>query len=248
MTTQRGLAPPGDPRQRKRVRGNRELIVWVGALLAAAVAYFVWHGRAVEIGGRVALQSWDGGVSVPESAQALVYTRPALKRFLRQQLAALPEVRTLAEARGAEARRIWREKAAAREEVMKILRVAERANAADLPECRARFAEVEAAANEAFAELERRTAELEEVADPAAMLSEMRGAVAGAEVGADGRFVLRTNVGQRPVLVVLVPAGEAGPGQAWLQRVDAWGGGVVEVELSNANLLTMAGLREFLGE
>lgn len=229
------------------MRNGRQLIFWVAALLVAAAAYFFWHTREVEIRGRVMLRSWDGGVSVPESAQALVYARPSLKSFLRGKLQALAEDRAAAEVRSEEARRVWREKVAAREETRKILRVAERGNAADLAQCRARHAEAEDEANRAYEELERRTALMDKLADPAAILSGVSGALSSARVDGEGRFSLKATLGQRPVLVVLVPSGESGAGAAWLQRADSFGGNAVEVELSNTNLLTLDGLQDFLG-
>lgn len=229
------------------MRDHRELIFWVAALLAAATAYFFWHNREVEIRGRVILRSWDGGLTVPESAEVSVYARPSLKSSLRGKRQAWSEDQAAAEARSEEARRGWREKVAAREETGKILRVAERSNATDLDLCRARHAEAEDAANAAYAELERRTALMDKLADPAAMLSGLRGALASTKIDGEGHFSLKARIGQRPVLVVLVPAGQSGVGAAWLQRVDASGESAVEVELSNTNLLTLDGLQDFLG-
>lgn len=228
------------------MRANRPLIFWGVLLLLAAAVYLSWFLRAVEIRGRVALRSWDGEVSVPLSAQAFVFSRPGVKSVLRRQWAAWPAEQAAAQARGEEAREVWREKVAAREEALRVLRVAEKANAADLAACRLRHDEAEAAAQAAFAELEKRLAEEEQLSDPAALVAAWRGAIDGTRVAADGTFALRARAGQHPVLVVLVPAGEAGPGQAWLQSVDARGG-AAEVELSNTNLLTLAGLREFSG-
>lgn len=222
------------------------MIFWGALLLLAAALYLSWFFRAVEIRGRVSLRSWDGEVSVPESAQALVFARPRVKSGLRRQLAAWPEARAAAAARGEQAREAWREKVAAREEALRVLRVAEKANAADLAACRTRYDEAEAAAQAAFAELERCLAEEEQLADPAALIASWRGAIDATRVAADGTFVLRARRGQHPVLVVLVPAGEGGPGQAWLQAVQARGADV-QMELSNTNLLTLAGLEEFAG-
>ena len=241
-----GLAPRTDKRQRGAVRANRPLIVWGALLLLAAAVYLSWSLRAVEIRGRVALRSWDGEVSVPDSAQALVFSRPGVKSALRKQLAAWPEARAAAKARGEQAREVWRGKVAAREEALRILRVAEKANAADLAACRSRHAEAEAAAQASFAELERSLADEEKLGDPAALIAAWRGALDGTRVAGDGTFVLRARRGQHPVLVVLVPAGPSGPAQAWVQPVEARGG-VAEVELSNTNVLTPAALQEFAG-
>ena len=215
-------------------------------LLVAGAVYAAWAMRAVEIRGRVALRAWDGAVAVPESAQALVFARSAARTMLQQQFEAWPESRAVAEERQEAARRAWRERVAAREEALKILRVAEQANAADLAACRARYNEAESAARSAYATLEERTAAFEESSDPAALVADWRGSLDGGEVGGDGRLVLRARVGQRPVVVVLSGAGETGPGQAWLAALPA-AGGVVEVEFSNTNVLTWEGLREFAG-
>jgi len=182
---------------------------------------------------------------VPQSALAMAYPRRAIVKALRQRLASLPAARGLAKERHAEAMRLWREKSAVRGEALRVVQVAERANATDLALCREIYDKAEAGAKEAFAELERRAAGLEGLADPAGLLRDLPGAVDAVEVGPEGRFTLAACVGQAPVVVVL--AGEAGGGQAWLRPIQTRVAGRIEMDFANENLLTMGGLREMAG-
>jgi hypothetical protein len=86
---------------------------------------------------------------------------------------------------------------------------------------------------------------LEGLADPAGLLRDLPGAVDTVEVGPEGRFTLAARVGQAPVVVVL--AGEAGGGQAWLRPIQTRVAGRIEMDFANENLLTMGGLREMAG-
>lgn len=225
--------------------GRREILAWAAVAAAVLVGFALWHNQRVEVNGRVSLRSWDGAVSVPQPARAMAYPRQTFFTALRQRLAALPAERTRTEENHAAAMRVWREKSAARDEAARILQVAERANAADLEGCRARYDKAAAAADEAFAELERRASRLEKLSDPAGLLADLPGALDAAEVGPDGAFTLSARVGQGPVIVVL--AGEKGGGQAWLRPFEAQSAGRVTMDFSNENLLTMEGLRKSAG-
>ena len=227
------------PRKRIYIFGGAALLV----LLAAG--YLFWSLQPVEIRGRVALRTWDGSVAVPDAAQALVFAGSPAKEMAREQLRMWPEARAKCEARCNEARAVWEDKVAQRDEARRILRVAEQANAADLAACRDRYDGAKDAAQHSYAALEECMSELEQLSDPAALLAQWQGAEASADVSAEGSFVLRSRVGRRPVLVVLVPPGPGRPGQVWLERVST--GGAAEFELSNTNLLTLDGLREFAG-
>ena len=225
------------PRKRVRIIG--------GAALLGAAGYFLWALQPVEIRGRVALQAWDGSVAIPEAAEALVFAGSPARKMAQEQLRALPQSRAQCQARCNDARAVWEERVAEREEALRILRVAEQANAADLASCRERSDKATEAAQQAYAALEVCMFELERLTDPAAMLAQWQGAETSAKVSAEGSFDLRSRVGKRPVLVVLIPPGPGGPGQAWLERVPS--SGVAEFVLSNTNLLTLDGLREFSG-
>ena len=227
------------PRKRIYIFGGAALLV----LLAAG--YFFWALQPVEIRGRVALRAWDGSEAIPDAAQALIFSGSSAKKMAQEQLRALPESKAQCQARCNDARAVWEEKVAEREEALRILRVAEQANAADLAACRDRYDGAKDAAQQSYAALEECMSELEQLSDPAALLAQWQGAEASADVSAEGSFVLRSRVGRRPVLVVLVPPGPGRPGQVWLERVST--GGAAEFELSNTNLLTLDGLREFSG-
>jgi hypothetical protein len=175
----------------------------------------------------------------------MAYPRRTIVAALRQRLDSLPAARILAEERHKEAMRAWREKSTARDEALRVVQVAERANAADLALCRERYDTAEAGAKEAFAELERRAAGLEKLADPAGLLRDLPGAVDTVEAGADGRFTLTARVGQAPVVLVL--AGEAGEGQAWLRPIETQRAGRIELDFTNENLLTVDGLQDVAG-
>jgi len=225
--------------------GRRRGLLWAAAAAALLLGFAVWYNQRVEVVGRIALRSWGGEVSVPQSALAMAYPRRAIVKALRQRLDSLPAARGLAEERHAEAMRLWREKSAVRGEALRVVQVAERANATDLALCREIYDKAEAGAKEAFAELERRAAGLEGLADPAGLLRDLPGAVDAVEVGPEGRFTLAACVGQAPVVVVL--AGEAGGGQAWLRPIQTRVAGRIEMDFANENLLTMGGLREMAG-
>lgn len=225
--------------------GRRRGLLWAAAAAALLLGFAVWYNQRVEVAGRIALRSWGGEVSVPQSALAMAYPRRAIVTALRQRLASLPAARGLAEERHAEAMRLWREKSTARDEALRVVQVAERANAADLALCRELYDKAEAGAKEAFAELERRAAGLEGLADPAGLLRDLPGAVDTVGVAPDGSFMLAARVGQAPVVVVL--AGEAGGGQAWLRSIQTRVAGRIEMDFANENLLTMGGLREMAG-
>lgn len=226
--------------------GCREMTWWAAAAAVVVLAFAVWHQRGVEIAGRVSLRSWDGTMSVPQPARALVFSRSQIVGQLRERLVRWPVQRASAEAAVEKARKAWREKSAAREEALRILRVAQRANAADLAACRERHDEAVRAADEAYVELERAARRVEMATEPAVLLAELTEPVDEAAVEANGGFVLRARAGQGPVVVV-VAGGAEGPAQAWLQAVDTVAGGQVEVEFSNANLLTGQRLRDFAG-
>lgn len=146
--------------------------MWTAVAAAAVLGFAIWHNQRVEVNGRVALRSWDGAVSVPQPARAMAYPRQAFFTAVRQRLAALPAARTRAEANHAEAMRVWREKSAARDEASRILQVAERPNATDLEACRERYNTVAAAAEDAFAELERMASRLDRLSDTAGLLAD----------------------------------------------------------------------------
>jgi hypothetical protein len=231
-----------------RVHGNgrRESMFWTVAVVVVLLGVTAWQARMVEIGGRVSLRSWDGAVTVPQPARAAVLARSALAEQLQHRVAKLPAEQAAAAVAVDAARRAWRENSEKRDEALRILRVAERSNAADLAVCRERHAEAAVAVDEAYEVLERRMQKADQLANPAALLEPLPDPLAVTEVGADGSFALQARVWHRPVVVVL--AGEGGAaGQAWLQAVDAPVGGRVEVEFSNADLLTVEGVRRFLG-
>jgi hypothetical protein len=231
--------------------------------LMAGVAYAVWalrtveireqirkveikgHPRTVEIRGRVGLQGWDGTITAPGEARALLFVQSEARQTLREQLASWPDREATAEAWREEARIGWHKRVEAREAALKILRVAEQANASDLAACRTRYKEAELAATAAFAELEERTESADIWSDPATVVAEWRGALDGCEVGEDGSFILRAQADQRPVVVVLAGMkGGSGARQAWLKELSAVDERV-EVDFSNNNVLTWARLREF---
>jgi hypothetical protein len=220
-------------------------LLWAVVAAAVLLGFAVWYNQRVEVMGRIALRSWGGEVSVPQPAVAMAYPRRAIIAALRQRLDSLPAARILAEERHAEAMRAWREKSTARDEAWRVVQVAERANAADLALCRERYDKADATAKEAFADLERRAAAVEKLADPAGLLRDLPGAVDTVEAGPDGRFMLTARVGQAPVVLVL--AGEASGGQAWLRPIETQRAGRIEVDFTNENLLTMDGLQDVAG-
>lgn len=243
------LALRDDPRQRNAVRvPRRKQIIPAALLLLLAGVCLAWQSRPVQIEGRLALRGWDGGVVAPVSGRGVVMPVSKLRSLLRGKMQALDVELAAAELRCDEARRLWVEKSAARVEAMRVLRVAERANAADLVSCRERHAEAAMAADEALAVLERRNRQREALFDPAALLADLPAPTDIAQIGEDGLFTLKARAWHRP-LVVVVQTGDAkdGAGQVWLRAVEVSGGQTVQVEFSNADILTMQKLKTFAG-
>ena len=85
--------------------GRRRGLLWAAAAAAVLLGFAVWYNQRVEVVGRIALRSWGGEVSVPQSALAMAYPRRAIVTALRQRLASLPAARGLAEERHAGAMR-----------------------------------------------------------------------------------------------------------------------------------------------
>ncbi len=229
-----------------RELGRNKLTWWAAGAVVVLLAFALWQSRGVEIEGRVALRSWDGAMSIPQPARAMVFSRWSLVSQLRSRAIKLPEQRAATEAVVAEARMAWQKESAAREEALRILRVAERSNAADLAECRGQHEAATQAADAAYADLEAAMRKLEALDNPASLLAEAEDPVDETEVGADGSFLLRARVGHGPVVVVLA-GDENSPLQAWMQVVDATTEGRAVLEFSNANLLTAEELGKFLG-
>lgn len=225
--------------------GRREILVWAAVAAAVVTGFVLWHQQRVEIDGQVAVRSWNGELSVPQPARAAVYPRQRLTTEMGKRLLGLPAKRADAEQAHAEAMRAWRERSVSRDEALRILKVAERANAADLSLCRERYDKAKDVADGAFAELERRAAELEKIADPADLLAGLPGATDATNIAPDGRFELAGSVGRAPV--VLVSAGEGGSSHAWLIPVEAHRAGRVAIDCTNENMATMQSLRAAAG-
>lgn len=228
----------------KGMTGEKRPAFWMaGLILVVLVAtYAWWHGRGVEVAGRVALRNWDGALTVPPGARVAVLPAAKVERRVRQRLAALDRVRAEAVAEQDKARARWQRKAASRDAAQRVVRVAERANAPDLELCRRRLAVAEAELAEAFADLEALAGRVERLSDPRALVAGLVGPGQAAALDEEGRFAVRAPAGARPVVLV-----EAEPGLVWLEPVERRRGKPVVLDFSNANVLDLATLRSRMG-
>jgi hypothetical protein len=229
---------------RERIGGvkDRGKFAAGGLILVALVAALVWwQTREIEVTGRVELQGWDSGVTVPPGGRVVVMPAARTKREVRRRLADLPRRLESAESARKLARERWEKKSAGRDEARRILQVAERGNAADLETCRVRLRVAESELEEAFDRLEARTAELEQLSNPASWLAGLGRGFEGVPLAEDGRFSLRVPAAHRAVVLVT-----AEPSLVWLQPLAVRFGRVELLEFNNANLVDLAWLRSWV--
>jgi hypothetical protein len=214
-----------------------------GLMLVAVVAALAWwQTREIEVTGRVALQGWDGGVTVPPGGRVVVMPAHGTKRAVQRTLEDLPQLLETAESARKLARERWEKRLVGRDEARRVLQVAERANAADLEACRVRLRQAESELDEAFDRLEARTAELEKLANPASWLTGLGRRFEGVPLAKDGGFSLRVRTGRRGAVVLVT----AEPSLVWLQPLEVRLGCVAPLEFTNANLVDLAWLRSWV--
>jgi len=214
-----------------------------GLMLVSVVAALAWwQTREIEVTGRVALQGWDGGVTVPPGGRVVVMPAHQTRRALQRRLEDLPQLLEAAESARKLAREHWERRLAGRDEARRVLQVAERANSADLEACRVRLRRAESELEEAFDRLEERTSELDKLSNPASWLTRLGRRFEGVPLAEDGGFSLRVRTGRRGAVVLAA----AEPSLVWLQLLEVRLGRVVPLEFTNANLADLASLRSWV--
>lgn len=211
----------------------------VAVLLGAS--YFLLFPRDHVVEGRVVVFGLAGEETAGKGAGVAVHpaevVREALGRWLRDFDAHRASSRLEVQA----ARKVWTQAAARRDEAVRILRVAEQANAADLPICRARHREAAADAEDALSRLESLEAGFDETADPAAFISGLPEPLLQTSAGTDGSFRVAVPAGEEVYLVASLPASQSGQqAAAWL-RCGPFDDGE-RVQFSNANVLSAESL------
>ena len=217
------------------------------AATVIVVGYAWWPVREVEVTGRVALRAWNGAWTVPSEGRAVLLPASQVEHHVKNRRVAWLRQWEEAEAERERARADWDKHTASRDEAVRVLRVAERANTPDLELCRQRLAEAEEMLGAAFARLERWTEQVEESADPRAVLEGLEGLEgAGEAVGwdEDGRFAIQKRAESRSVVMVT-----AEPWLVWLEEVvEQEGGAPRPLEFSSGNLLDAAAVRRWADE
>lgn len=225
----------------------RHLLVFVGVVGLLAGAYFWSQTRSVPVDGQVVLHDVDGREAAASGAKAAWYPAEIVEQQLVAWISAYEDWQRTNELQLRAARNEWNQKTAARDEAARILRVAERANAADLAICQARHREAAADAEDALRRLEQLNSGADESADPARFVAGLPPASVEFAADADGRFSLQAPHGQAGYVVVSFErSGQRGESLVWLVKVDPKE--IKELKFSNANVLTTESLAKLARE
>jgi len=225
----------------------RHLLVLVGVVGLLAGAYFMTQPRAVPVDGQVLLHDVDGREAPAVGAKAAWYPAEVVEQQLDAWLSSYQDWRRTNELLVRAARNEWAQQTSARDEAARILRVAERANAADLEICRARHREAAADAEDALRKLEKLSSGGDESADPARFVAGLPPASAEFVADADGRFGLQAPYGQTGYVVVSFrQSGERKESLVWLRNLDLEKNQALK--FSNADVLTTESLAKLARE
>lgn len=215
----------------------RHLLVFVAAAVLLVGGYFLLVPRTLVVEGRVVLRGLDGEETPVAGAKVAVYpsgvVEDALRRWRREHEGSRAEKGLELQA----ARKLWGEMTARRDEAARILRVAERANSADLAICRARYREAATDAEDALKRMEDLGAGSDEAVDPARFLAGLPSATNQWVTDATGTFRAVIPTGAEVVLVASLEEKQAAADTiVWLRRGRFDQG--EKVQFSNANILT----------
>ena len=225
----------------------RHLIVFAALVALIAALYFWAQGGTVAVNGSVLLHDVDGREKGGAGAKAAWQPAAVVEQHLRAWLDAYEDWQRDNELTIRAARNEWSQKVASREEAAGILRVAERANSADLAICQARHREAVADAEDALQNLEKLLAGADDAADPARFLAGLPAPLVEFVADGDGRFSVQAPSGDKGYIVAwLEGAGEREELLLWLRGVEA--GGNEQVRFSNANVLTSESLARLARE
>jgi len=215
----------------------RHLLVFAAVAVLLGALYFWVQGGTVSVYGRVLLQDMDGQAQAGSGAKVVWHPAAVVEQHLHAWLEAREKWQRDNELGIRAARNEWNQRVSARDEAARILRVAERANAADLEICRARYREAAADAEDALRDLEKLNSGADDATDPSRFLASLPAPSVEFAADGDGRFSVQAPQGSEGYIVAsLERAGERKELFVWMRRAtpdDNEG-----VQLSNANLLT----------
>jgi|GEM_PF-4977696 len=215
----------------------RHLLVFGAVVVLLGAAYFWVQGGSTSVHGRVLLQDVNGGEQPGSGAKVVWYPAAVVEQHLHAWLEARGKWQRDNELETRAARNEWNQKVSARDEAARILRVAERANAADLEICRARHREAAADAEDALRDLEKLNLGADDATDPARFLASLPPPSVEFAADGDGRFRVQAPRGSEGYIVAsLERAGERKELFVWMRRAEPDDN--EGVQLSNANLLT----------
>jgi hypothetical protein len=215
----------------------RHLLVFLAIAGLLAGGYFLLVPQSSRLEGRVVLRGLDGQETPGAGAKVAHYPAELVDEALSRWLRDYEENRSKNRLELQAARRRWEQMAERRDEAARILRVAERANSADLEICRARHREAVADAEDALRRMEQMDAGLNETADPVRLVAELPLAAGETTAGADGTFALEVP-GKTDIYLVARLAGQTPEAETlvWMRRGPFEDG--EKIQFSNGNLLT----------
>lgn len=220
----------------------RHVLILVGIVALAVGGYFLLP-RTATVEGRVRLHGL-GGEEIPGTgARVACYRAETFDGLLRQWLRDGEDAHGKTRLELQAARSYWNEMTARRDEAARILRVAERANSADLEICRARHREAAADAEDAFRRMEELGTGFDATSDPARFLAGLPPSSGEVVADSDGIFRVEVPRGAEIFLVAsLAGKREGEQTMVWLRggRFDEG----EKVQFSNADLLTAGKLAE----
>jgi hypothetical protein len=221
----------------------RHLGIFALLVVLLGGGYLLLAPRTAAVEGRVVLRGLDGHETPGAGAKVAGYPVEAAGEALRQWLREYDELHSRSRLELQAARKNWHELTARRDETARILRVAERANSADLEICRARHREAVADAEDAFRRLEQLSAALDDSVAPARFVANLPPAWSETASDADGVFRAELPGGAEIFLVARLPGKAPGAESVvWLRRGRFDDG--EKVQFSNANVLTAEQLAE----
>lgn len=214
----------------------RHLLVFAAVLGVLAGLYFWGQGRTASLEGRVYTRDLEGREVPGANAKVVWYPADVVGQQLASWLADYDNLRRESGLSLRAARNEWNQRVALRDEAARILRVAERANSADLDICRARHREAAADAEEALRHMESLESAANQASDPARFLASLPPPSVEFAADSDGRFRVDAPHGVRGFVFAALGGGEGKEAMVWWREVVVGEGELLE--FSNANVLT----------
>ena len=210
--------------------------------VAAAAGAYAWWFLPAPVRGEVTLTGFDGEQLPAAGAGVALYPREPFLAHLQKELERRPAELAAADERLSVARNEWERCALQRTDAAKALRVAERANAADLEVSRARHDAALQAETAAYERLEALTREREDLDNPARVFRKMGDPRSEGLTDEEGNFFLRAP--RNTELFLLVRARSGGRFDAvWVRPIGALR---EPIELSNKELVTIEALESLV--